>query len=129
MDKPHSDSHPHWSSDDGAIPSLNTSCYFVPGFYWEYTENFLIKKSRILECLLVMKVGSVLSSHFKNLSTSFLGLLLVLCNSLCVNCISSIFINIGRPRNFTTHTITPPTQLKIIEIRYLPQYRIDTISK
>ena len=55
--------------------------------------------------MLEMKVGSVLSSHFKNLSTSFLGLLLVLCNSLCVNCILSIFMNIGRPRNYTTHTI------------------------
>ena len=51
------------------------------------------------------KVGSVLSSHFKNLSTSFLGLLLVLCNSLCVKCISSIFISIGHPRNYSTHTI------------------------
>ena len=28
---------------------------------------------------LEMKVGSVLSSHFKNLSTSFLGLLLIVC--------------------------------------------------
>ena len=54
---------------------------------------------------LEMRVGSVLSSHFKNLSASFLGLLLVLCNSLCANCISSTFINICRPRNYTAHTI------------------------
>ena len=34
---------------------------------------------------LEMKVGSVLSSHFKNLSASFQGLLLVLRNGLCAN--------------------------------------------
>ena len=67
----------------------------------EYLQHLVCDCTITLE----MKVGSVLSSHFKNLSTSFLGLLLVLCNSLCVNCISSIFINIGRPRNYTTHTI------------------------
>ena len=33
---------------------------------------------------LEMKVSATLSSHFKNLSTSLLGLLLVLCNSFSV---------------------------------------------
>ena len=32
---------------------LNMSCYFVPGFYWGIYGEFLIKKSRILECLLI----------------------------------------------------------------------------
>ena len=78
----------------------------------EISKNISISLQHLVcDCtiMLEMKVGSVLSSHFKNLSASFLGLLLVLCNILCVNCISSIFINIGRPRNYTTHT------LKIIE--------------
>ena len=74
----------------------------------EISKNISINLQHLVcDCAITleMKVGSVLSSHFKNLSASFLGLLLVLCNSLCANCISSIFINIGRPRNYTTHTI------------------------
>ena len=38
-------------------PELNECCYFVrdfvPGFYWEYTETYFIKNSRILECRLM----------------------------------------------------------------------------
>ena len=74
----------------------------------EISKNISINLQHLVcDCAITleMKVGFVLSSHFKNLSASFLGLLLVLCNNLCANCISSIFINIGRPRNYTTHTI------------------------
>ena len=53
MDKPHSDFHPHWSTDDGAIPSLTRVVILRQGSIGDYTENFSVKKSRILEFLIV----------------------------------------------------------------------------
>ena len=53
----------------------------------EISKNILINQQHLVcDCTITleMKVGSVQSSHFKSLSTSFLGLLLVLCNSFGV---------------------------------------------
>ena len=54
--------------------------------YRNIKEYFDKSTALVCDCAITleMKVGSVLSSHFKNLSTSFLGLLLVLCNSFSV---------------------------------------------
>ena len=50
----------------------------------EISKNISINQQHLVcDCTITLeiKVGSVQSSHFKSLSTSFLGLLLVLCNS------------------------------------------------
>jgi len=75
-------------------------------------EEYL--QSLVCDCTisLEMKVGSVQFNHLKSFSTSFLGLLLVLCNSLSV---FDTYYQIS-----ATHTINTPTQLVDIELIFIP---------
>ena len=69
--------------------------YYFSRFRYYRKVSIIIEKSKnvsinqqhlVCDCTITleMKVGSVQSSHFKSLSTSFLGLILVLYNSFAV---------------------------------------------
>ena len=77
--------------DNLLISLLDRFLYHFSRFRYYQKVSIIINISinqqhLVCDCAITleMKFGSVQSSHFKSLSTSFLGLVLVLCNSLGV---------------------------------------------